>query len=114
MTVEEKREMIRMHCLKNGSCCYCSLNEFTRNNKTGCYEDVNDKTVEKNYNFLFGDTETTDKINTNQIKDLLYLQAQIDSAVREFANTILRGKQVSNEEIKDRISYIVNEEMRER
>lgn len=112
MTIEEKRRKIEQYCFKHNWCEECVLNGFTRKNGTGCYgSDENDEIIENNYEYLLA---VTDRINTDQIKNLLHLQTQIDDAIREFANTILRSKQVSNKEIKDRISYIINEEIRER
>lgn len=51
--------------------------------------------------------------NRRKINDLLYVQMMLGNAIKEYISTLLKGKDVPIEEIKERISYIAESELRD-
>lgn len=55
MTIEEKRAKIREYCnLKRPSCIGCPLKGYP---ERSCYLSADDKTINRNYNVLFGESK---------------------------------------------------------
>lgn len=66
MTVEEKRKAIEKHCDKQGFGCTGCLLQIIHKKDGFCYSSVDDKKVERNYEILFGKSETTSEDPVNR------------------------------------------------
>lgn len=57
MTIEEKREAIRLRCEMSYGCDFCPIYPVVKNTSQNCHSE--DADIERNYNLLFGGCEPT-------------------------------------------------------
>lgn len=115
-TAENKLICIRRETINGSNYLICSVNEIDVSKMMVYYDehDIYEDFLEAITKHCTNDAEAkiSDQPDTTKIRKLMYLRKDIDSAIDEFiSEQLLRGKDVSGDEIKDRITYRLNESL---
>lgn len=115
-TAENKLICISRETINGSNYLICSVNETAVSKMMIYYDehDIYEDFLEAITKHCANNTEaeTPKQLDTAKIRKLMYLRKDIDSAIDEFiSEQLLRGKDVSRDEIKDRIAYRLDESL---